>query len=197
MSTTDLRARLLLQIASAPEPVAATDIASWLAAGDIACAILSARGEPDRDTLRTTVQNLQQAGIAVMLCDDITLAGDTGADGVHLTNTEHLLSDYEKARESLTDNAIVGIVSCPDRHTAMVLAEQGADYVAFDLASQRDDALWWAEVVEVPCVVIGTDTSEEAVIMAEKGVEFIAVPTDVAAIRMVENAVQNVPLVSA
>ena len=197
MSTPELRARLLLQIGCGPEPVTATDVGAWIAAGDVACAILTVPSESRIEALRTTVQNLQNAGIAVLICDDITLASDIGADGVHLTNTEHLLSDYERAREILTGNAIVGVVSCPDRHTAMVLGEHGADYVAFDLASQRDDALWWAEVVEVPCVVIGADTSEEAVVMAKQGVEFIAVPTDIAAIATVENAVQDVPLESA
>lgn len=67
-------------------------------------------------------------GALFIINDDITLAAETGADGVHLGQFDGGIQD---AREQLGPQAIIG-VTC---HGSMTLADlavkDGADYVAF------------------------------------------------------------------
>ncbi|WP_252251115.1 thiamine phosphate synthase, partial [Clostridium sp. ZBS13] len=75
----------------------------------------------------------------------------------------------EAAREILGGRAIIGADPGRSRHDAMTLAELGADYMAFgpegegDVEARDELAAWWAEIFEIPCVVLGVATSAEAV----------------------------------
>ncbi len=61
-------------------------------------------------------------------------------------------------------NRIVGAADIKDRHTAMMIGSTDADYIFFGMLDleERDEAHrknvdfgeWWAEVFEVPCVVM-------------------------------------------
>jgi thiamine-phosphate pyrophosphorylase len=67
-------------------------------------------------------------GVPLIINDDVALAAETGADGVHLGKDD---VDIAAARVELGPRAVIG-VSCYDSlERAVVAAQAGADYVAF------------------------------------------------------------------
>ena len=86
----------------------------------------------DRQKRRSEAQQLKQLccdyGALLIINDDIQLALDIGADGVHLGQGDESL---QQARAQLGSDAIIGI-TC---HNSLPFAQQaqadGADYVAF------------------------------------------------------------------
>ncbi len=119
---------------------------------------------------------LRQRDFALLLRDRADLLTATGADGVHLTEITQL-----KALRGKLGDLSIG-VACPlERHAAMIAAETGADYVAFDPAPAPAEALpliqWWAEMMTVPSVVQAA-TPDEATRFTEAGADFIAVTAD-------------------
>ncbi|MDJ0805357.1 MAG: thiamine phosphate synthase [Gammaproteobacteria bacterium] len=74
------------------------------------------------------LQLTKQYHALLIINDDIELAAETGADGVHLGRHD---ADITHARQRLGTEAIIGI-SCYNRLALAKQAEQaGADYVAF------------------------------------------------------------------
>jgi thiamine-phosphate pyrophosphorylase len=139
----------------------------------------------DERELRALIRAAQQAGAAALL-GDAHLASRLEADGVHLSARRELPEAYRATRAALPQGSIVGVDPGIVRHDAMVLAEQGADYVAFgaparlgdrEKARARRNALieWWAEIFETPCVAVDVETPEEAAALARAGADFIAV----------------------
>ena len=59
---------------------------------------------------------------------------------------------------------------------AMELAEAGASYVSFDDDPSDPESLsvWWAEVMEVPCVAHLAGDDDEVLSAAQAGIEFIS-----------------------
>jgi thiamine-phosphate pyrophosphorylase len=67
-------------------------------------------------------------GVPLIINDDVALAAETGADGVHLGKGDGRVED---ARVRLGPRAVIG-VSCYDSlERAVQAAHEGADYVAF------------------------------------------------------------------
>jgi thiamine-phosphate pyrophosphorylase len=67
-------------------------------------------------------------GVPLIINDDVALAAETGADGVHLGKDDGRVED---ARVRLGPRAVIG-VSCYDSlERAVQAAHDGADYVAF------------------------------------------------------------------
>ena len=109
-------------------------------------------------SLRPFVAALRRLDLAVMIENDVHLAKELGADGVHLRAGEETLAD---ARNLLGEQKSIGVSCVLSRHEAMLMAEGGADYIAFGEFSALGDAgaedvadmiEWWAEIFEVPCV---------------------------------------------
>ena len=70
----------------------------------------------------------RERGVALIINDDVELAAECGAQGVHLGEND---ADPQTARQLLGDNAVIG-VSCYNRlPLALQAANQGADYIAF------------------------------------------------------------------
>lgn len=67
-------------------------------------------------------------GALFIINDDITLAAETGADGVHLGQSD---GGIQEARQQLGSQAIIGITCHGSTALADQAAKQGADYVAF------------------------------------------------------------------
>jgi len=97
---------------------------------------------------------------------------------------------YDKARDILGPDAIVGVTCHDSRHLAMVAGERGADYVAFGAffptttkspkASATPEILtWWSSLFEVPCVAIGGITVDNCAALIEAGADFLAVSAGV------------------
>ncbi|MEP9397865.1 thiamine phosphate synthase [Mesorhizobium sp. KR2-14] len=189
-ATTPNRCRIVL-IAPAgetPEQFEAR-LRQAIAGGDIASLIVPAFGRDEaafQAFAARIVPVAQNAGIAVVIADDTRVAGRVGADGIHL---ECGREDLEEAIERHQAKMMVGAGGAKTRDEALELGEARPDYMFFGRFGydnkpephNRNLALgrWWAEMVEIPCIVMaGSDiASVEAV--AATGAEFVALSSAV------------------
>lgn len=115
--------------------------------------------------------------------DDVDLAKEVSADGVHLGQDD---TDLGKAREQLGQHSLIGI-SCYNRYElAEEAAKQGADYVAFGSffsSSTKPDAVK-ADIqllhrakqqLGIPVVAIGGITVNNGLSLIEAGADMLAV----------------------
>jgi len=181
------RTRLVLVVpATGPDPVDAARLDAALAGGDVAAVVIDAGDVDAGDNVQAAVSALvdsaQKAGAAALIRGDSRLVGRTHADGVHVDES---LDEIESALERFHPNGIVGTGGADTRHDAMLIAETGPDYIFFgDIdAPETGEAdprafefgTWWAEVFEIPVVVlVGLDMAEIPD-LAAAGVEFVAV----------------------
>ena len=125
----------------------------------------------------------RDAGVPLIVNDDLELAITLDADGVHLGRDD---SDLARARQRLAPARILG-ASCYDRlDAARSAVERGADYVAFGAAyptavkpaAPRASLALYAEAkaaLAVPIVAIGGITPENALPLKQAGVDAVAV----------------------
>lgn len=104
------------------------------------------------NVLKKLIPELQAQNIAVLLKDDVDTAVKTGCDGVQVDYAPHL----SELRKKIPDIAL-GVV-CSSRHEAMTAGEAGADYIAFSGENILQNTLWWAELFNVPAVLVDTGT---------------------------------------
>ncbi|MGE0500935.1 MAG: thiamine phosphate synthase [Rhizobiaceae bacterium] len=122
----------------------------------------------------------QAAGAAVVVAGDSRVAGRIGADGLHV---EGSLADLAETIDKHQAHMMIGATGGKTRDDALERGERRPDYIffgrfGFDTVPDphpRNLSLgqWWAEVIEVPCIVLaGSDVaSVEAV--AATGAEFV------------------------
>ncbi|MCK4939864.1 MAG: thiamine phosphate synthase [Rhodospirillaceae bacterium] len=126
---------------------------------------------------------VQERDIAFIINDAAVLAGDLGADGVHIGQND---ISYADARKAVGGEAIVGVTCHASTHLAMAAAEQGADYVAFgaffptntkETTARPDKEILesWSAATNVPCVAIGGINAENCAPLAMAGADFVAV----------------------
>ena len=118
-----------------------------------------------------------------LINDDISLAREVGADGVHLGQSD---TDLASARRQLGPDRIIGI-SCNNRlEWALHAQQQGADYVAFGRffpshtkpdAPRADLPLLETarEQLQIPIVAIGGITPDNAGPLIRAGADMLAV----------------------
>ena len=161
-----------------------------------------------RDKTADTARRLGEAGALAALCtrhgvalivnDDIELAAQSGAAGVHLGEDDPAI---EVARTRLGAGAIVG-VSCYDSiERARSLAAAGADYLAFGAffasptkprARQATNALLReAKVLGLPLVAIGGITPQNGAELIASGADYLAVISAVFGARDVRRAARS------
>lgn len=163
-------------------------LAAAMAAAELAAVLIApaSGGKLGAEEAKPLLQYARQAGITALILDDVELARALGADGVHLAGRDDPEAAYRAARSALGSDRAVGVEAGVSRHAAMVLAEAGADYVAFgapphlkdrDKARMRRGEMveWWAPIFEVPCVAFDVETCEEAAALAADGADFVAV----------------------
>ena len=130
--------------------------------------------------------------------DDVGLAQEVGADGVHLGEDDAAIA---AARAQLGAHAIIG-ASCYDSlERARRLAAAGADYLAFGAfhasptkpAARRADPalLAAAKPLGLPLVAIGGITRDNARALIDAGADFVAVISGVFARADVEAAARD------
>lgn len=145
-----------------------------------------------RDKSEDQKQRLQQAQVLRALCDqhralliindDVALAKQVSADGVHLGIDD---TDISEARALLGADSIIG-VSCYNRFDlAEQAAAQNADYLAFGAfyssptkpAAVRAEVelLRRAQTLNLPICAIGGITPENAATLIEAGADMLAV----------------------
>ncbi len=140
----------------------------------------------DAAEVEALVEQAQSQGAAALLLADADLARRLRADGVHLPYSKSIEADYRGARQIVGPRAIVGVHAGKSRHDAMLLAEAGADYIAFGVPDGVQDqeaararrlelVAWWAEIFEIPCVALDVESPEDAAQLSEAGADFVGV----------------------
>lgn len=143
--------------------------------------------QASRDIQQEEASKLQsvcrQHEVLFLINDDVQLAADVDADGVHLGQTDRALIE---ARQHLSSNKIIGI-SCNNRFEyALAAQQQGADYVAFGRffpsqtkpqAPQADISLLHRARTELklPVVAIGGITPDNGRQLIAAGADMLAV----------------------
>jgi thiamine-phosphate pyrophosphorylase len=179
------RCRLYLQFPAQPSAALATQLTQVIASSDVACVLLChEESSLDEAPIGTVIDLVQSSGLACLIDGDAGLAERLGADGVHI---EADAATYAEARKRLGESASIGAGCGLNRHDAMLLAELGADYVAFGTDANTIDAInqytdiisWWSEIFVVPCVAWNVDNAEQAASLAALGADFIAPPMSI------------------
>jgi len=182
-NTPNDRCRLVL--ACSAEQAAPSRLESALCGGDVASVILY-RGQGDdqandfTDFIEWAVPMVQGFDTAVLIADDTQMMGRSGADGLLIQKDRPQIADLA-AR--LTPKYLVACGNIRDRHTALVVGEAKPDVVLFGkpdgdikaVPHPKNLALaeWWAQLVEIPCMVMGGSDPVCALDVALTGADFI------------------------
>lgn len=121
--------------------------------------------------------------VPLLINDDIALAKQIGADGVHLGQTD---SDVVAARQYLGNQAIIGVTCHDSLELAMRAQQQGANYVAFGrffTSNTKPDAPPAApailslakQTLDIPLCAIGGITPDNARLLLDAGADLLAV----------------------
>jgi thiamine-phosphate pyrophosphorylase len=130
----------------------AADLEAALSTGDTV-AFLLRPPQPEPAAARI-LQQTCAGRAAFLLQDDVELALELGADGVHLGDP----TQVGAARTRLGPDRIIGASCGHSRHAAMLAGEDGADYIAFgqiDRPAQTpllELLAWWSELFVLPCL---------------------------------------------
>ena len=123
----------------------------------------------------------QAAGAAAIIAGDTRAIGRSGADGIHLTaEPRHVAEAIKKA----AGKSIVGANAGKTRDQALDVGEERPDYIfigKLDGDTHEDPhprnlemAEWWAEIIEIPAIIMAGNTVNSVAAAAATGVEFIA-----------------------
>lgn len=145
-----------------------------------------------RDKSKDQQQRRQKAKQLLELChdhdvfliinDDVALAAEIGADGVHLGKDD---TDIRLARQQL-GKAIIGVSCYNDWHRAEAAHQSGADYIVFGAffpsatkpnAVAADKSLLQSakQELDIPVVAIGGITADNGAELIEAGADMLAV----------------------
>lgn len=173
----------------APPFVPAEQICSAFEGGDIASLILPDNGMDDASFqafAERIVPIAQGAGIAVIIAGDSRIAGRVQADGIHV---EAKPRDLAETIERLAGKMMVGAGGAKTRDEALALGEGRPDYMFFGRFGydnkpephHRNLALgeWWAEMISIPCIVMGGSELASVETVAATGAEFVALSSAV------------------
>lgn len=173
----------------APPLASAEHICSAFEGGDVASLILPENGMDDaafQAFAEKIVPVAQAAGVAVVIAGDSRIAGRVHADGIHIDAGKDELAE---AIERLQSKMMVGAGGAKTRDDALDLGETRPDYIFFGRfgydnkpeAHSRNLSLgqWWAEMIQIPCIVMaGSDLASVAAVAAT-GAEFVALSSAV------------------
>jgi thiamine-phosphate pyrophosphorylase len=161
-----------------PEPFSG-QLANALAQGGVAGFLL--RLEAGATAIRAAAAALApvcaEHAVAFIVQDDLELALELGADGLHLSGGTRQLA---AARAALGPERILGVSCGVSRHGAMLAGEQGADYIAFGVPGEPPDpgvvelVRWWSELFVLPCLAEADITTETCPPLVGAGADFIA-----------------------
>ncbi|GGD95075.1 thiamine phosphate synthase [Aureimonas endophytica] len=180
------RPRLVLITTPLADPAgAAAALRAALGAGDVASVIVDPAGRSEAEFqpfAEAAVAACREYEVAVMVAGDTRVAGRAKADGFHLVGDD--LEALREAVERFAPRAMVGASGFTTRHEALEAGELLPDYILFGAfgadraAGPRPEDLelaeWWAEIVEVPCIVLGGGDVETLGEAVRSGAEFVA-----------------------
>ena len=179
------RCRLVL---IAPEGASVAEFPAALSAalsgGDVASVILPQYGADEASfqaLAERAVGIAQEHGAAAIVAGDTRVAGRVHADGLHVEGSK---AEVAEAIERLQGRMIVGADAGKTRDDALEIGEERPDYVFFGRFGydrtpephSRNLTLgrWWAEMIEVPCIVLGGSDVASVEAVAATGAEFVA-----------------------
>jgi len=162
----------------------AAKLKAAIAGGDVASIILPANGM-DEASFQAFAERIvpiaQEAGIAAIIAEDTRIAGRVKADGIHIEGGKAALAE---AIENFQAKMAVGAGGVKTRDDALELGEERPDYVFFGRfgydntpeAHQRNLSLggWWAEMIEVPAIVMAGSDLSSVETVAATGADFVA-----------------------
>jgi thiamine-phosphate pyrophosphorylase len=174
------RTELYLRLEGSALP-APSELEAVIAAARPAALLIGAfSGAAAADAARELIASAKRRNLSVLIEGGPELAQSLGADGIHMSADQARVT---QARRVLGEDKTIGASCSLSRHEAMVMAESGADYVAFgeprgaapvDAEALEEMAAWWASLFEVPCVVwLGEDPVGEASALIDAGVDFL------------------------
>ncbi|TIU39186.1 MAG: thiamine phosphate synthase, partial [Mesorhizobium sp.] len=168
---------------SSVQPVAAFD------GGDVASLILPENGM-DEASFQAFAEQIvpaaQAAGVAVIIAGDTRIAGRVQADGIHVEVSK---AELAETIEHFQAKMMVGTGGAKTRDDALELGETRPDYIFFGRFGYDNKpephprnlslGAWWADMIQIPCIVMaGSDiASVEAV--GATGAEFVALSSAV------------------
>jgi thiamine-phosphate pyrophosphorylase len=182
---TENRCRLVLIVPDIADPAERAEVlGNALRGGDVASVIIPQYGLDDavfQQHAELLVPVIQEAGAAALVVDNSRVAGRVKADGLHISGNAAALAE---AVEKHAPKLIVGGGNAMDRHHALEIGETQPDYIFFgkldgDIkpeAHSKNIALgeWWSAMIEIPAMVMGGTDPASALLVAEGGVEFVA-----------------------
>lgn len=123
----------------------------------------------------------RQHGVSLIICEDIAMAAELGADGVHLGQQGNAVA---QAREQLGARAIIGVACGNDIGRARDMAAAGADYLSFGAfftsptipsAPRAElDLLRQARSLGLPLVAIGGVRADNGAALIASGADYLA-----------------------
>ncbi|AZO73251.1 MULTISPECIES: thiamine phosphate synthase [unclassified Mesorhizobium] len=180
------RSRIVL---IAPPLATAEHICAAFDGGDIASLILPGNGMDDaafQAFAEKIVPLAQAAGIAVIIAGDSRIAGRVHADGIHVEANRRELAE---TIERLADKMMVGTGGAKTRDEALDLGEERPDYMFFGRFGYdnkpephpRNLSLgeWWAQMIQIPCIVMAGSELASVETVAATGAEFVALSSAV------------------
>ena len=173
----------------APPHAAAEHNCAAVEGGDVAALILHENGMDDaafQAFAEKVVPIAQAAGIAVIIAGDSRIAGRVHADGIH---TEAGRKELAETIERVAGKMMVGTGGAKTRDEALDLGEERPDYMFFGRFGydnkpephHRNLALgeWWAEMIQVPCIVMAGSELASVETVAATGADFVALSSAV------------------
>ncbi|MDH4987629.1 thiamine phosphate synthase [Aminobacter anthyllidis] len=173
----------------APPTVSPADVEAALAGGDVASLILPGEGV-DEASFQSFAEKVAAAaravGVAVVVAGDTRVAGRVHADGIHIEGKK---AELAEAVENYQERMMVGVGGAKTRDDALELGEERPDYMFFGRFGydnkpephSRNLSLgqWWAEMIEIPCIVMAGSDIVSVETVAATGVEFVAISSAV------------------
>lgn len=147
----------------------------------------SGDGERRRAEALALLRACRKYDAPLIVNDDVALAAEIGADGVHLGARD---PDPAEARAHLGPGALIGVSCYDDLERALKARSAGADYVAFGsffpsptkpAATRADPALLGEAVrrVRLPVCAIGGITPDNGAALVHAGADMLAVVSGV------------------
>jgi thiamine-phosphate pyrophosphorylase len=165
----------------------AARIAEALKGGDVASIILPLNGM-DESTFQGFAERIvpaaQAMNVAVIIESDTRIAGRVGADGIHVEGKKAQIAE---AIDGFQSRMMVGAGGAKTRDDALELGELRPDYLFFGRFGYDNKpephprnltlGRWWAEMIEIPCIVAAGSDIASVETVAATGAEFVALCT--------------------
>ena len=173
----------------APPGASAQSIARAFEGGDVASLILPENGM-DEASFQALAEEIvpvaQAAGVAVIIAGDTRIAGRVQADGIHVeVNKAELAETIGHFQAKM----MVGTGGAKTRDDALELGELRPDYIFFGRFGYdnkpephpRNLSLgqFWADVIQIPCIVMAGSDLASVTAVAATGAEFVALSSAV------------------